>query len=524
MLDRRSLLLSGTTAALSWSAGGPALAQAPTARPKTTLTGGVSAADIGQLDPHKAVGTPDRVAVSWIFNGLVQFPPGTIDAANLQPDLAESWESNADKTVWTFRLRPGVQFHAGFGEMTADDVVFSLQKAGRAATSAFAGDYRAFKSVSALDPRTVRVELEHAIPSLLGTVANYSGGFIVSKKAYEQRGDGFTRAPIGTGPFAFDAIVPNQSLNLVAHEGYFRGAPKLKRVIYRFLNANASRDLAYQSGELDITQGVQDQRWVTRFKGMPNTELDIFEPAELSQLSLNVESPLLSDVRVRRAIAHAINRDELIRWRGQDIARPGLSCVPSGTLGYTKDNGLPGFDLDRAKALLREAGHPNGLTIPIVQTQYPDMLNLMQVVQAQLARAGIKLEFQLVEHSSFHQMIRQDRSPIVMYAAARFPVADVYLTQFFTSRSIVGTPTAVTNFSHFKAADREIDAARTEPDAAKQLALWAEAQRKIIQDVAAIPLLETLVCWAHRTGFDYGFKMDGAMAGGGLLTEKAGFA
>lgn len=519
MLNRRSLLLTGTTAAAALSGGLPAFAQG-----KTTVTGGVSAADIGQLDPHKAVGTPDRVAVSWIFNGLVQFPPGTIDAANLQPDLAESWEANGDKTVWTFRLRRGVQFHAGFGEMTADDVVFSLQKAGKAATSAFAGDYRAFKAVTAVDPYTVRIELENAIPSLLGTVANYSGGFIVSKKAYEQRGDGFTRAPVGTGPFAFDTIVPNQSLNLVAHEAYFRGAPKLKKVVYRFLNAAASRDLAYQSGELDIVQGVQEQRWVTRFKGLPNTELDIFEPAELSQLSLNIESPVLSDIRVRQAIAHSINRDELLRWRGQDIARAGLSCVPSGTLGYTKDNGLLPHDLDKAKSLLKEAGHANGVTVPIVQTQYPDMLNLMQVVQAQLARGGIKLDFQLVEHSAFHQMIRQDRSPIVMYSAARFPVADVYLTQFFSGRSIVGTPTAVTNFSHFKDADKEIEAARVEPDQKKQVALWEEAQRKVIKEVAAIPLIETLVCWAHRKGFDYGFKIDGAMAGGGLLTEKAGYA
>lgn len=519
MLDRRTLLLAGSSAALALPGGRPARAEA-----RTTVTGAVTAADIGQLDPHKAVGTPDRVAVSWIFNGLVQFPPGTIDPAHLQPDLAESWESNREKTVWTFRLRRGVQFQAGFGEMTAEDVVFSLQKAAKAATSAFSGDYRAVKAVTAPDPYTVRIELDHAVPSLLGTVANYAGGFVLSKKAFEQRGDGFTRAPVGTGPFAFEAIVPNQSLNLVAHEGHFRGAPKLKRIIYRFLNASASRDLAYQSGELDIVQGVQDQRWVTRFKALPNTEIDIFEPAELSQLYLNVESPVLSDIRVRQAIAHAINRDELLRWRGQDVSRPGLSVVPSGTLGYTRENGLPAFDLDRAKSLLKEAGHPNGVTVPIVQTQYPDMLNLMQVVQAQLQRAGIRLDFQLVEHSSFHQMIRQDRSPIVMYSAARFPVADVYLTQFFASQSIVGTPTAVTNFSHFKGADAEIAAARTEPDDTKQVALWEEAQRKVIREVAAVPLLETLNVWAHRTGFDYGFELKGSMAGGGLLTEKAGFA
>lgn len=520
MLNRRSLLLSGS-AALAAGVAGPAFAVAD---PKTTLAVGVMASDIGQLDPHKATGTPDRIAVSWIFGGLVRFKPGTIDPAQIEPDIAESWGSNPDKTVWTFKLRRGVQFHAGFGDLTAEDIVFSIQKAANPKTSAFSGDFRALKTVEAIDRYTVRITLANAIPSLLGVLTNYSGGFIISKKAFEQRGDGFTRAPVGTGPFAFDTIVPNQSLNLVAHETYFRGAPKLKKVVYRFLSAAAPRDLAYQSGELDLVEGVQDQRWVNRFRRVENTKIDVFEPGELSQLYLNMEVAPLNDLRVRQAIAHAIDRNELVRWRGADISRPGLSVVPSGSLGFTTDNGLPEFDLAKAKQLLKDAGHPDGLTIKMVQTVYPDMLNLMQVVQAQLQRAGIILDFQLVEHSVFHQMIRADQSPIVMYSAARFPVADVYLSQFFASRSIVGTPTAVTNFSHSRSADAEIDAARTESDPAKQLALWASAQRKLVGEVAAIPLIETLIVWAHRATFDYGFDLKGEMAGGPLLTERSGFA
>jgi len=518
MIDRRSLLLSGS-ASLAMAGVPPALAQG-----KTGLAAGFSATDIGQLDPHKAVGTPDRIAVSWIFNGLVRFKDGTIDPAQMQPDLAESWEFNEDKTVWTFHLRRGVAFHAGFGEFTADDAVFSLQKAAKPATSSFSGDYRAFKSVTAPDPYTLRIELANAIPSLLGMVANYSGGFVISRRAYEQRGDNFTRAPVGTGPFALDSIVPNQALNLIAHEKYFRGAPAIKTIAYRFLNASASRDLAFQSGELDVAQGVQDQRWVTRFKALPNTIVDIFEPAELSQLYLNMDTAPLNDLRVRQAIACAVNRDELVRWRGADISRPGLSVIPSGTLGYTADNGLPKFDLEKSKQLLKEAGHPDGLTIPVIQTQYPDMLNLMQVVQAQLQRAGIKLDFQLVEHSTFHQMIRQDRSPLVMYSAARFPVADVYLTQFFASRSIVNTPTAVTNFSHSRDVDSLLDAARTEPHQDRQVALWQEAQRKLIAEVAAVPLIETLEVSARHKDVQLGYDLQGEMAGGVLLTERSSLA
>ena len=109
------------------------------------------------------------------------------------------------------------------------------------------------------------------------------------------------------------------------------------------------------------------------------------------------------------------------------------------------------------------------------------------------------------------------------YSAARFPVADIYLTQFFHSRSIVKTPTAVTNFSHCDVADKEIDAARGETDKAKQLALWAEAQKKIVAQVCAVPMFETLQVYARHDTLDYGYKLDGSMSLGPMITEATQF-
>lgn len=499
-------------------AASPAIAQ-----PKQVLTMSIFSQDIGTLDPHMAVGTQDRIPVSWIFNGLVRFKPGTIDPAQIEPDLAESWDKSPDGLVWTFHLRHGVQFQSGFGELTADDVVFSLNKAANAKTSAFSGDYASFKSVEAIDPYTVRITLARPVPSLLGLVANYSGGFIVSAKAVQQRGADFTRNPVGTGPFAFSSATPNQALEVVANDAYFRGRPQLRKVVYRFMPSTASRDLAFQTGELDVTDGQQDQRWVDRMRRLPHVIVDLMDPAELSQLSLNITQKPLDDIRVRQAIAYAIDRPELQHWRGADVAREPHSVIPTGYLGYTADNGLLPHDVAKAKQLLAEAGYPNGLTIKVIHTQNPDMFAAMQVVQAQLARAGIKLDLQIVEHATFHQMIRQDLSPIVFYSAARFPVADTYLTQFFHSRSIVKTPTAVTNFSHCNVADQDIDAARTEQDTEKQLADWVDAQRKIIAAVCAVPLVETLQVWAHHDDFDYGFNQKGAMSTGPLVTEQSHF-
>jgi peptide/nickel transport system substrate-binding protein len=505
--------LLGTALAFG-TAPGAAAQQAP------TLRVGMAAQDVGRLDPHFAVSTIDRVVVAWMFNGLVRFRPGSIDPAEIEPDLAERWESSADGRTWTFHLRRGIRFHGEFGELTADDVVFSLRKAATAATSAFSADYRAFEAVEAVDPHTVRIRLRENIPSVLGVLTNYSGGFIVSRRAVEQRGAEFTRNPVGTGPFALDRVTPNQSAELVAHAGYFRGAPQIGRISYRFIPSDASRDLAFQNRELDINYGRADQTWVNRTRQIPNTVVDVFEPGELAILNLNTRQPPFNDIRVRQAVAHAVNRPELVRFRGTDVSREGQSLVPRGYLGFTADVGLPQHDAARTRALLAEAGHPNGLTVRVIHTQLPEMLNMMQVVQQQLRRAGITLDLQVVEHATFHQQIRQDLSPLVYYAAARFPVADIYLTQFWHGRSRVGTPTAVTNFSHCDGADAQIDAARVSTDLEEQKRLWAEAQRLLVREVCGVPLIETLLVFARRDNVQYGYELRGSMSLGPLITEQ----
>ena len=512
------MLFRATLLAAALAVATPALAQ-----PKDTLSVGIAAQDIGQLDPHFAVSTIDRVIAAWMFNGLVRFPPGVNDPAKLEPDLAQSWDTSSDGRTWTFHLRHGVQFHGGFGELTADDVVFSLKKAGDAKTSAFASELRPFQTIEAIDPYTVRIVLRENVPNLLGIVTNYAQGFIVSKKAVEQRGDDFKRNPIGTGAYAFASVTPNQSLELKAHEGYFRGAPKIKTISYRFIPSDASRGLAFQNNELDVNYGRADQAWVNRTKAQPHTIVDIFEPAEEAQLHLNTTVKPFDDIRVRQAVAYAINRPELVRWRGADVAREAQSVVPRGYLGFTADNGLPANNIDKAKSLLKEAGFPDGITVKMIQSQLPEMLTAAQVFQAQLKKAGINLDMQVVEHATFHQQIRQDLSTMVYYSAARFPVADVTLTQFFHSRSIVKTPTAVTNFSHCNVADAEIDAARGETDRAKQLALWAEAQKKIVAAVCGVPMFETLQVYARHDNLDYGYKLEGSMSLGPMITEATHF-
>lgn len=490
------------------------------ARAESALNVGMSAADLGSLDPHRTATTPDKAIIGWMFNGLVRFKPGTMDPEQIEPDLAESWDSSPDQLAWAFHLRKGVQCNNGFGELTADDVVFSLKRASDAKVSSFSSDYADVASIEAPDPSTVRITFKQRPPSVLGILTNYQGGNIVCKKAVETLGEDFRTKAVGTGPFAVAEYNPSQSVTLVANKNYFRGAPKIDRIVYRYIQSDASRDLAYTSGEIDLIYGRQDQVWAERMKTQPHTVVDVFGPGELSNISLNITKKPLDDLKVRQAIAYAINRDELVKFKGELTARPAVSVIPHGYLGTDEQAPLYPYDPAKAKQLLVEAGYPNGVTIKSIQTQLATMLNTMQIVQAQLKKVGIDLQLDVVDHPTFHAQIRKDLSEVVMYSAARLPVADVYLTQFFHSRSIVGTPTAVTNFSHCAMADKDIDQAREVTDLAKQKALWKDAQDKLVKAVCAVPLYEQLQIWAHRDKLNFGYKLDASLTLGPIINEQ----
>src|SRR5690606_34903966 len=154
------------------------------------------------------------------------------------------------------------------------------------------------------------------------------------------------------------------------------------------------------------------------------------DPAELTVLHINKTQPPFDDIRVRQALAYAVDASRIAQYRGPEFTRVATSVIPSNNLGYTEDNGYMAFNPEKARELLAEAGYPDGLTVKMISSQLPSYESSNQILQAQLEEVGINLELEPVEHATWHQMIRQDLSPLVTYGAARFPVADVYLTQF----------------------------------------------------------------------------------------------
>jgi peptide/nickel transport system substrate-binding protein len=485
-----------------------------------TLRVGAQASDITTLDPYRTSAQQDLAPISWIFGGLVRFAPGSADPTKIESDLAQTWDVSADKTVWTFHLRHGVLFQRGFGEVTSADVVYSLKRAADPKTSSFAPDYAQFKNIEALDKYTVRITLSAPVPSLLGKVANYHGGMIVSEKAETQLGDKFGQTPVGFGPFAYADHKTQSELVLTAFPQYFRGAPKIAEIDYRFIPSDASRELAFDANELDLMIGKREQKWVDREKKADGVKVDVFAPGELRTLFLNQSIKPLDDIRVRQALAYAVNVPQLVQFIGKDITTPARSPVPPGYVGEQDVGPKYPFDPAKAKKLLAEAGYPNGLTIKSVVSSNNAILPTMQVIQAQLKQSGIDLSMSVVDHTTYQAQIRQDVSPIVFYGAARFPVADSYLTDFYLGSSSIGKPTQVANFSHCSVADAEIVKARNDPDPAEQAALWKSAQEKIQQAICGIPLFDLKQVYVRHGNLDYGYRLEGAMNLAPVITEK----
>ncbi|SFU23213.1 ABC transporter substrate-binding protein [Mesorhizobium sp. YR577] len=483
-----------------------------------TLRVGINAPDITTLDPARATATADVSLVSWIFSGLVRFVPGSSNAANIEPDIAEKWETSPDGLEWTFHLREGVKFHGDFGTVTADDVVYSLTRAKDPKKSSFASDYAAVKSVEAVDPNTVKITLSEPVPAFLGLIANYHGGNIVSKKAAEALGDDFKSHPIGTGPFQFEKAVTQQAVELTAFKDYFRGTPKLDGIRLEFIPSDSSRELAFRSGELDLIYGKREQRWVEQAKLWENATVDIFAPGEYRTVFLNTTHPPLDNLKVREAVAQAIDVDGILQFAGETVAKKGCSVVPVGYQGEDCSWTYK-YDPEAAKKLLADAGFADGVKLSAVVSSNSTQQPIMEVIQAMLAEAGIDLQMKVVDHPTYQEQVRQDLSDVVFYGAARYPVADSYLSQFYHSDAAIGKPTAVTNFAHCNAADDDITAARRAKTDEERTKLWSSAQKKIHEQVCGVPLFSLMLVWVRNKGLDYGYDLKGSLNLAPPITE-----
>ena len=499
---------------------------------------GVNVGNMANMDPHFAAGAQDRTLADMVFNGLLRYQPGNAPA--IEPDLAVSipeFEMINGRQVWTVTLRRGVMFQPGpktpSYELTSADVVYSLQKAADPNASVYSGEYAgmAFETV---DAHTVRITPARPLSAVmfLPKFTNYGGGFIVSKRAIEAMGaDGFQKHPVGTGPFAFERYDPDGKVILSAYRKYFRGRPLLAGVEIHFAPDDEKRAKALISGELDVVIASGKKDWVNKVSNEKGIVVDPHGVGEITTIYLNTHMKPLDDIRVRRAIAYGLDKDELMTAMDPTfIGGPAFSPVPADLLpgGLSKkmatDLGLTfKRNVEMAKRLLTEAGYPEGFTLSMVSSEKRIFTRYYEVLKKNLAQIGITCHIEALPHSEWHKRIRKDPQPIVVYAAWR-PNADVYLTRFFHSNAIVATgATPDTNFSFYDKVDNLIEAARTEVDPEKQIRLWIQAQIRILNDVAAYPVMTTNQCYLRKSTVDYGHSLVATMALYPQFTENTRF-
>ena len=487
---------------------------------------GIDAADLGAGDPHRAASRNDRAVVDMIFNGLLRYRPG--EAPAIEPDLATEIPHPRmvdGKQVWRITLRRDVMCHAGpktpAYRLSAADVVYSLRRAADPQRSSYAGDYRGM-TVTQVDDHTVDLAFDKPQSSILffPKVADYAGGLIVCRRAVEAVGDAaFARHPVGTGPFRFVERTPEPKVHLRRHDAYFRAPPLLAGVEVAYLPRFADRDTALRRGELDVIFGSEKPDWFAAVLDDATVKVDVFGVGQVITMHFNTGVKPLDDARVRKALAHAVDREVFRALFAEGVVENVYSPVPVDFLpgGLSRREverlGLDyPFDPAKAKALLAEAGQAGGFTLKLVTSERGHYLRNYESLRDQLAPLGIEVDLEVVEHRKMHSRIRRDENAIVIYVAWR-PNADVFLTRFFHSESAVlrgNSPD--TNFSHYDRIDRLIETAHTVRKPKDQVRFWKQAQVKLLEDMAAYPLHYVNLVYARRAGVDYGHPLKAAMA------------
>lgn len=375
--------------------------------------------DWDTLDPAYCSGFDAGEMAVKIFDGLVRFDYYSND---IVPDLAESWEVKNNNRTFIFHLRKGVQFHNG-REFTAHDVKYTFDRLYDPDTAspgtwvydmivgtdeALSGEVEGLKGVQVIDDYTVRFDLKYPFGLFL-THLTLPYGLIVPQEEVERWGDQFAQHPVGTGPWKFVEWSHDEKLVLEANEDYWEGRPYLDKVVYRVIPQALTRIAEFEAGNLDYTTiPVEErERWINDQEWKPY----IHTMAELSSyyLALNAKFEPLGNPKVREAIALAIDNVQITKALFPHYV-PANDAIPEGMPGGLDDEGL-GYDPERARELLAEAGYPNGFDMEIWTSSGENSVRIGGVLQALLKRVGINVKLVKNDWSVFFATVKNGNAP-----------------------------------------------------------------------------------------------------------------
>jgi peptide/nickel transport system substrate-binding protein len=349
------------------------------------------------LDPR--IGT-DAVAEridALIFDSLVQ----RNDHFGLDPDLAVSWQT-PDPRTYIFHLRTGVHFQDG-RPLTSRDVKWTLDSVlNGTIVSIKAGAYKSISAVETPDPATVILHLSQPDPGLLWNLCNGGIGIVPYGS-----GRDFWKRPIGTGPYRFVSQETDRDVVLERSPNYWRPKPHIQRLQFNVVPDATTRALELEKGSADVAVNALSPDMVDALRQRPNLVVEDGPGSEIAYIVFNLRAPYLKDVRVRRAIAQAINRPLIIHSLLRDQARPANSLLPSQHSDWTNDTQKYAYDPAAANALLDQAGYSrgaNGVRFHIaMKTSTDETTRLLAVVlQQELAKLGIALDLRSYEFATFY--------------------------------------------------------------------------------------------------------------------------
>lgn len=469
------------------------------------------------MDPALFTWTADHAILSNIYSYLIGFKPGTFemigDLAKEVPTIQNGLMSPDGKTI-KFELRDDAKWHPGipgtphegkdYGEVTAADVKFTIER-NMGMHDLEPGEviygmlYKNVDYVEAPDDYTIIIHMKEVDVGILWSLAPYRNGAIVHKEAVDDYGEDFFKNPIGSGPFTFDHWIENEEFVIVKNEDYYGKEPWLDKIIYIPYEDESIRYTALEAGDVDIAGALTIKEVWDLAEADPDIDISWRTGLGNRGISFNFEweapdgSKPLSDIRVRRAIAHATEKETTIPELLVDQVAVGfLNPGYAGSIYKEEDfppEYLYPYDIEKAKQLLAEAGYPDGIDLIFHTATLPPLDLLAPVFKEQWAKAGIRIEIVLEETSAWYErmVIKADYCVGWLPLGARPPESIVILTTIF--HSVEPGEAYGLNFAKYNNSETDvlIDQAAVTVDTAARYELYRQVQINLMRDLPVYP-------------------------------------
>ncbi|HEV8306404.1 MAG TPA: ABC transporter substrate-binding protein [Methylomirabilota bacterium] len=436
--------------------------------------------DVLNIDPHMWTANATRKVMVNVYEGLT----GRDAKLNVTPQLAESWTISPDGKRYTFKLRKGVKFHNG-REMVGEDVKYSYERILNPKTgSQVRPDFEVIDQIGVPDKATVVIVLKRPYARFLGMLDG-DWAAIVPREEVEKYGD-LNAHPVGTGPFRFASRAANQHVTLERNPDYYEpGKPYLDKVVFKIIPDEFALMADLKAGSTDLVFTAPTQM-LDELKKTPGVSYLEAPSSIVTFMYLNTQREPFSKLAARQALAAAIDKATIVRAAYQAIGQPVASLVPSTSPVKVTVADAP-HGLDRARALLREAGYPNGYTFTLnVLGSAATSKAIAETMQAQLKQAGITMNIVYTEPGIYEeQVVRKHDFQAATDGTSEHPDPDVKL--YIRLHSKGGTNLA--GYANPQV-DALLDQGRQQMDPAQRAATYSKALAQIVTDVPVVAFAE----------------------------------